>query len=113
MSRKIFQLAPNGTMLGPREFYSRIAGRQGVKPRLAKKANRYIDVAEETWRESLRMKEMVINGELTFELWNKQRRKIEALRSNFFSRRSFNQGLKEGYRVTVEFYEFQKSLGYN
>lgn len=113
MSRRLLQIKADGTILGPREYYSQIAGRQGVKPRLAKKANKLIDIAEETWREALRMKEMVINGELTFELWNKQRRTVEALHDNFFTRRSFNQGLKEAYRVTLEFYEFQRSLGYN
>lgn len=113
MTRRLFQITAAGTIIGPRDYYAKIAGRQGVKPRLAKKANKYIDIAETTWREALRMKEMAINGELTFELWNKQRQTIEALRNNFFTRRSFNQGLKEAHRVTLEFYEFQRSLGYN
>ncbi|ARV76828.1 hypothetical protein PHABIO_197 [Pseudomonas phage Phabio] len=113
MSRRLFQITAAGTVVGPRDYYAKIAGRQGVKPRLAKKANKYIDIAENAWREGLRMKDMVINGELTFDLWNKQRRKIEALSSTFFRRRSFSQGLKEGYRVTVEYYEFQKAQGYN
>jgi len=111
MSRRLFKIDRNGDIIGPRQYYSKIAGRSGVKPRMAKKANNYIELSEAAWREALAMKDMALYSPMTFDDWNKQRKKIEKLRAKFWTRRSFNHGLKEAYAVTIEFYQFRQSQG--
>lgn len=111
MSRRLFVVGKDGDVVGPRQFYARIAGRNGVKPRLAKKALKLIDISENAWREALAMKDMILYSPHTFADWNKQRKKIEKLRAHFWTRRSFSKGLKEAYAASVEFYHYRASQG--
>lgn len=104
MSRRLFQIDKRGQIVGPRQYYAPIAGRDATKPRLRKKAAKFIELSETAWREALNMKEMILHTPHTFDAWNKQRKVTEKLRSVFWKRRSFSRGLKEGYDVTVEYY---------
>lgn len=99
MVRRINKLGPDGTKVGPRHYYSRIAGRDATKPRLRKKALKYVELTEEGWREYLKLKDMMVYNKHTFEMWYRQVRVIEKIRNNFERRQSFNRGLYEAYEV--------------
>lgn len=112
MSRRLFNIV-DGEVVGPRQYYGRIAGRSGVKPRMMKKALKLVDISEETWCQGLAMKDMIIYSPCTFNDWYKQHRVISKLRNVFFKRGSCSRGLKEAYATTIEFYNHRASQGYN
>lgn len=112
MSRRIFIKDKDGETIGPRRYYSSIAGRAGVKPRLAKKANKLIDADEATWRATLQIKDVLLFGDGLFESWYKHHRIIVKLLNNFGTRRSCSRGLKEAFTCAREFYWHRQSQGF-
>lgn len=103
MARRLFNMDKNGEIVSVRSFYAKIAGRDATKPRLRKKALKLIEISENTWRESILMRDLLNDPQHTFEDYNKQRQKIEKLRNVFFTRRSFSGGLKEAHAAAVDF----------
>lgn len=108
MTKRLFHINKNGEVVTVRQYYGRIAGRSGVKPRLEKKALKFIDISESTWRLSILMRDTLLDPQHTFADYNKLRKEIEKLRATFFARRSFNGGLKEAHRVAIDFAHFSK-----
>lgn len=108
MSRRLFRQDKNGDVVTVRSFYGKIAGRTKTKPRIQKKALKLVEMSEETWRLSLVMKDTLLDPSHTFEDYNKLRKAIEKLRSKFFTKRSFNGGLKEAHQVAIDFAHFSQ-----